>query len=205
MTWENTHNLSGGTVIPIEIMEATSAAARRHGLKIHLDGARIFNAVAATGVPADRFAASADTIQFCFSKGLGAPIGSIICGPADLMSEIRYLRKRVGGGMRQVGVLAAAARVALNGRDRLVDDHKVARGLGEGLAQLFPGAVDPMTVETNIVLVDFASLKLSWDEVNKRLTHAGIKANAPLPNGWRLVTHQDVDLSDVGRLLDCLQ
>jgi threonine aldolase len=203
MVWENTHNLSGGRVVPIDLMEKTSAAARSHDLRIHLDGARIFNAVAATGVPADRFAAVADTIQFCFSKGLGAPIGSIVCGPADLLREIRYLRKRLGGGMRQVGVIAAAARVALRDRDRLVEDHVLARRLGEGIADRYPGAVSN-EVETNMVLVDFPRLGLSWPEMKSRLDAAGIKANPPMGTSWRIVTHRDVDRDDVDRLLTVL-
>ncbi|MGA7097807.1 MAG: GntG family PLP-dependent aldolase [Acidimicrobiia bacterium] len=203
MVWENTHNLSGGRVVPIDLMEKTSAVARSHDLRIHLDGARIFNAVAATGVPADRFAAVADTIQFCFSKGLGAPIGSIVCGPADLLREIRYLRKRLGGGMRQVGVIAAAARVALRDRDRLVEDHVLARRLGEGIADRYPGAVSN-EVETNMVLVDFPRLGLSWPDMKSRLDGAGIKANPPMGTSWRIVTHRDVDRDDVDRLLTVL-
>ncbi|MGA7228004.1 MAG: GntG family PLP-dependent aldolase [Acidimicrobiia bacterium] len=203
MVWENTHNLSGGRVVPIDLMEKTSAVARSHDLRIHLDGARIFNAVAATGVPAVRFASVADTIQFCFSKGLGAPIGSIVCGPADLMTEIRYLRKRLGGGMRQVGVIAAAARVALRDRDRLVEDHVLARRLAEGIADRYPGAVSN-EVETNMVLVDFPRLGPGWPEMKARLDAAGIKANPPMGTSWRIVTHRDVDRDDVDRLLTVL-
>jgi threonine aldolase len=201
MVWENTHNLSGGRVIPIELMEATSAEARKHGLAVHIDGARIFNAVAATGVPATRWAANADTIQFCFSKGLGAPIGSIVCGPLDAIAEIRYLRKRLGGGMRQAGVIAAAARIALRDRARLADDHVLAHKLGTSLAERHPAAVDPDEVETNMVRVRFPQLGVSWDEVKKRLDEAGIKANPPFGETWRLVTHRDVDAADVDRLL----
>ena len=204
MVWENTHNLSGGRVIPLDVMEKTSEVARTHGLKIHVDGARIFNAVAASGVPVDRYAAVSDTIQFCFSKGLGAPVGSIVCGPADLISEIRYLRKRLGGGMRQAGVIAAAARVALAGRDRLSEDHALARVLGDAIAETFPDAVDPSLVETNMVRVQFAALGIEWPEMKARLDGAGIKVNPPLGGGWRIVTHRDVDASDANRLLSTL-
>jgi threonine aldolase len=204
MVWENTHNLSGGRVIPIDLMEKTSQVARAHSLKIHIDGARVFNAVAATGVSADRYAAVADTIQFCFSKGLGAPVGSIVCGPADLIDEVRYLRKRLGGGMRQAGVLAAAARIALAGRDRLVEDHLLARLIAEGLAERFPGSVDLDATETNMVRVDFAVLGMEWPEVSSRLVAAGIKANPPLAGGWRIVAHRDVDSGDASRLLGAL-
>ena len=204
MTWENTHNLSGGRVVPIQMMEETSAVAKEHGLNIHLDGARIFNAVAATGVPAARFAACTDTIGFCFSKGLGAPIGSILCGPADLIAETRYLRKRLGGGMRQAGVIAAAARVALANRDRLVEDHLLAHDLASGFAERFPGSVTLEEVETNIVRVLVSKLERSWDEVASALSAAGVKASPPIGGWWRLVTHRDVDDSDVSRLLHAI-
>jgi threonine aldolase len=204
MVWENTHNLSGGRVIPIDVMEKTSDVARAHGLSIHIDGARIFNAVVASGVPADRYGAVADTIQFCFSKGLGAPVGSIVCGSADLVKELRYLRKRLGGGMRQAGVIAAAARVALAGRDRLVDDHFLARRLGDVVADRYPGSLEPSMVETNMVRLDFAALGIDWTAMKQRLDEAGIKVNPPIGGSWRIVTHRDVDESDVDRLLGVL-
>lgn len=204
MVWENTHNLSGGRVIPIDVMEKTSEVARAHGLSIHVDGARIFNAVAASGVPADRYGAVADTIQFCFSKGLGAPVGSIVCGPAELIRELRYLRKRLGGGMRQAGVIAAAARVALAGRDRLIEDHALARHLGDAIADRHPGSLDASQVETNMVRLDFTALGIDWPEMKERLDGAGIKVNPPIGGAWRIVTHRDVDGSDVERLLGVL-
>lgn len=204
MVWENTHNLSGGRVIPIDVMEKTSEVARAHGLSIHVDGARIFNAVAASGVPADRYGAVADTIQFCFSKGLGAPVGSIVCGPAELIRELRYLRKRLGGGMRQAGVIAAAARVALAGRDRLIEDHALARRLGDAMAERYPGSLDASQVETNMVKLDFAALGIDWPDMKDRLDRAGIKVNPPIGGAWRIVTHRDVDSTDVERLLGVL-
>ncbi|MFP3880970.1 MAG: threonine aldolase family protein [Actinomycetota bacterium] len=204
MTWENTHNLSGGKVIPFEVMEATSARARSHGLAIHIDGARIWNVVAATGIDGPAWGELADTVQFCFSKGLGAPIGSIVCGPADVIDEIRYLRERMGGAMRQAGVIAAAARVGLAERGRLVEDHALARKLAVGFAERFPGSIDPEGVDTNLVLVDFAKLGMSWDEVAGRLERANIKVNPPLKGNWRIVTHRDVDDSDADRLFDAL-
>ena len=204
MVWENTHNLAGGRVIPHELMQATTARALSHGLKVHIDGARVFNAVAATGIPASQWAGDADTIQFCFSKGLGAPIGSITCGSQDAIDEIRYLRKRLGGGMRQAGVIAAAARVALAGRDRLADDHVLARKLGEAFAERFPGSVDLDIVETNMIQVEFSELGMSWPEVLDRITSAGVKVNPPFAGQWRVVTHRDVDAADVDRLLAAL-
>ena len=204
MTWENTHNLSGGRVIPFELMEATSARARRHGLAVHIDGARIWNAVAATGIDGPAWGGLADTIQFCFSKGLGAPVGSIVCGDGGAIEEIRYLRERMGGAMRQAGVIAAAARVGLAERERLMDDHVLAQKLAVGFAERFPGSIDPGDVDTNLVLVDFHSLGMTWDEVAGRLESATIKVNPPLKGNWRIVTHRDVDESDVDRLFKAL-
>jgi len=204
MVWENTHNLSGGRVVPLEMMEATSAAARGHGLAVHIDGARIFNAVAATGIGVESWAATADTIQFCFSKGLGAPVGSITCGTQDAIAEIRYLRKRLGGGMRQAGVIAAAARVALAGRDRLVEDHELAQKLAGSLAERFPGSIDPETVETNMIRVEFASLGMSWDEVSHRLSSSKIVVSPANAGTWRIVTHRDVNPDDADRLITAL-
>jgi threonine aldolase len=201
LVWENTHNVSGGTVVPFEMMTATTAAAREGGLSVHIDGARIFNAVAATGTPAPEFAALADTIQFCFSKGLGAPVGSILCGPQDLIDEARYIRKRLGGGMRQVGVIAAPARIALRDRDRIGDDHRLARRLAEGLADRYPAAVDLVGVQTNMVVVDSRSFPFSPAELVDRLNQEGIIIGTLGPHMIRLVTHRDVDAADVDRLL----
>ncbi|MGQ0849065.1 MAG: threonine aldolase family protein [Actinomycetota bacterium] len=204
LVWENTHNLSGGKVIPIEVMEAANLTARRHGLSIHLDGARLFNAVAATGTSAHRYARGADTVQFCFSKGLGAPIGSILCGPADLMAEARYLRKRLGGGMRQVGVVAAAARIALRDRERLADDHVVARYLAKRLNQAVPGLVEEESVESNMVQLRPDALPIPAADWRQQAVQAGIKVNPPFTGVIRLVTHRDVDSGDVDRLVGTL-
>lgn len=204
LTWENTHNLSGGKVIPFELMEATSARARSHGLRIHIDGARIWNAVAASTIDGPAWAGLADTIQFCFSKGLGAPVGSIVCGSQETIDEIRYLRERMGGAMRQAGVIAAAARIGLAERERLVEDHQLAQKLAAGMAERFAGSIEPTEVDTNLVLVDFESLGLEWEDVADRLKKANIKVNPPIRGGWRIVTHRDVDESDVDRLFAVL-
>jgi threonine aldolase len=171
---------------------------------VHLDGARIFNAVAATQVAASRYAAVADTVQFCFSKGLGAPVGSVVCGPAETILEVRYLRRRLGGGMRQAGVIAAAARVALAERDRLIEDHVLARMIGEALAERFPGSVDTDSIETNMIRVDVERIGMDWVEIRGRLEAAGLKANPPQAGSWRIVTHRDVNGSDADRLLAAL-
>lgn len=204
MTWENSHNLSGGRVIPFEVMETTSARAREHGLAIHLDGARIWNVVAATGIDGPAWGAQSDTVQFCFSKGLGAPVGSIVCGSADTIAEIRYLRERMGGAMRQAGVIAAAARVGLAERARLIEDHVLAQKLAAGFAERYPGSIEPDEVETNLVYLDFKHLGMSWEEVSDRLGSANIKVNAPFHGMWRVVTHRDVDQNDVDRLFRAL-
>ncbi len=201
MVWENTHNLSGGRVIPLEAVEAGNVEARTHGLSIHLDGARIFNAAVALDTAPDQVAVGTDTVSFCFSKGLGAPIGSVLCGTREAMDEVRYLRKRMGGGMRQVGVIAAPARVALRDWERVADDHVTARTLAERIHDHAPHAVDLDSVETNIVNVVVDHLKRSWEEIAGRLVEAGIKANAPINGVWRLVTHRDVDAVDIDRLV----
>ncbi|HUO46577.1 MAG TPA: GntG family PLP-dependent aldolase [Acidimicrobiia bacterium] len=204
MVWENTHNLSGGKVVPIEVIEEGSTAGRRHGLSIHLDGARIFNAVAASGVAADRYAAAADTVQFCFSKGLGAPVGSILCGPDSLIGEARNLRKRLGGAMRQAGVIASAARIALRDRERLGEDHDLASYLVDELAGVVGEAVDPKQVETNMVQIDATRLPVAFPVWAEHLQKSGIKVNPPFGTTIRLVTHRDVDTDDVDRLVASL-
>ena len=205
MVWENSHNLSGGRVTPLEGMNAANAAARRHGLSIHLDGARLFNAAAALGVGADEIADGVDTVTFCFSKGLGAPVGSIICASQDLIDEIHYLRKRMGGGMRQVGVLAAPARIALRDRDRVVEDNELARYLAEKIADHAREALDPRSVDTNIVNVAVDHLPVQIDAALEAIRANGFRVNPPLFGGvWRLVTHRDVDRDDVDRLVTTL-
>ena len=201
MVWENSHNLSGGRVVPLDVMDAGNAAARAHGLSVHVDGARVFNAAAALGVDADRIAEGADTIQFCFSKGLGAPIGSVLCGDDDAMTEARYLRKRLGGGMRQVGVIAAPARIALRDRARVAEDHDLARALASRIADRAPEAVDPADVETNIVRVAVDHLPTPWQEIAERARADRVRVLGPIGGMWRLVTHRDVDIADVDRLV----
>lgn len=201
MVWENTHNLSGGRVVPIDVMDAANRTARDHGLSIHLDGARVFNAAVASGLSPARLADGVDTVQFCFSKGLGAPVGSILCGPADLIAEGRYLRKRLGGGMRQAGVIAAPARLALGDWKRLAADHRLAARLASGLADRHPGAVDPGVTETNMIKVEVGRLRGGWGPVRSRLREAAILFNAPFAGSLRLVTHRDVDDADGDRLL----
>lgn len=202
---ENTHNAAGGRIFPIEEARAVSKVAREAGAAVHLDGARLFNAQAATGVPAREWATCADTVTFCFSKALGAPIGSMICSTTDLIREARRLRKRMGGGMRQVGTIAAAARVAIEtGIDRLSEDHAKARRLAEGLAELDPTCVDIARVETNMVYVDLTRFGKQGPELSDALLRRGI---ITLGGGgsMRLVTHRDVSDDDIEVALGALR
>jgi threonine aldolase len=194
---ENTHNRGGGAVYPLEQVRALGALARARGLDLHLDGARLWNACAASGVAPADYAAPATTVSVCLSKGLGAPAGSVVCGSRDLVSEARRLRKRLGGGMRQAGVLAAAGLHALDRHlARLPEDHENARRLADGLAAL-PGASLVFPVDTNLVFVTFAGRSAS--DLSRRLAEVGVLAN---PEGsresvLRFVTHLDVSRADV--------
>ena len=195
---ENTHNSAGGRVFPIETARAISNVCKERGVAVHLDGARLFNAQAATGTPAAEWAACADTVSFCFSKGLGAPIGSMVVGERNVIAEGRRLRKRLGGGMRQVGVIAAAARVALtSGVDRLAEDHANARRLAEGFAEINPAIVDIAAVETNMVYLDLGPLAIASQHVSEALRNEGVVTLALAPDSMRLVTHRDVSAEDV--------
>lgn len=192
VTVENTHNRSGGRIFPLDRIKDIAAAAREHGLHLHLDGARLFNAVVATGTPAATWAEPFDTATFCLSKGLAAPVGSVICGSADAIRRIHRARKMLGGGMRQAGILAAAGLYALlHHVDRLADDHANARRLAEGLGELgFRVEAPP---ETNMVMfrVDDAA-------GFRRATRAREVLVDPMdPGRFRAVTHLDVSADDV--------
>jgi len=201
---ENTHNSAGGRVFPLDEARAIAKVCRERGVAVHLDGARIFNAQAATGTPASEWAACADTVSFCFSKGLGAPVGSMVCSTSEAIAEARRIRKRLGGGMRQVGVLAAAARVALEtGVDRLAEDHAHARRLAEGLADLHADATDPATVETNMVFLNLRPFAKRASEVSAALKDDGILTLAHAEDMMRLVTHRDVDSAGIDKTLVC--
>jgi len=202
---ENTHNFAGGVVLPQERKEALVAVARRHGLAVHLDGARIFNAAAALGLPAAEVAAGCDTVMFCLSKGLGAPVGSLLCGSREAMEEARVVRKRLGGGMRQAGILAAAGLVALERHvDRLAEDHRRARRLAEAVAEL-PGCVlDPAGVRTNIVIAAVEPGE-RLPALLEALRGQGVLAGAMGPGRLRLVTHLDVDDAGIGRAVAALR
>jgi threonine aldolase len=203
---ENTHNAAGGRVFPLDEARAVAKICREQGVAVHLDGARLFNAQAATGIAAREWAACADTLSFCFSKGLGAPIGSMVCASAELIGRARGVRKRLGGGMRQVGVIAAAARIALTeGVERLSQDHAEARRLAEGLAEIDPGCVDLPSVETNMVYLDLTPFGRRGDEVSRELAREGIVTLGGPEPVMRLVTHRDVDGAGIDRALAALR
>ena len=203
---ENTHNAAGGSIFPIDEARAISKVCADRSVAVHLDGARLFNAQAATGVPAREWADCADTVSFCFSKGLGAPVGSMVVSSSDRIGEARRLRKRLGGGMRQVGVLAAAARVALeSGVDRLADDHANARMLAEGLADVHPDIVVLDAVQTNMVYLDLHPLGITAPDLSKALSAEGILTLGFPGHSMRLVTHRDVSSGQTRRALDRLR
>ncbi len=202
---ENTHNMAGGSVYPMQTVRQIAEGARERGVKVHMDGARIFNAAAALGMPVKEIAAPADTVMFCLSKGLGAPAGSILAGPAELIAKGRLYRKRLGGGMRQVGVLAAACLVALDESPRrLEEDHRNARFLAASLARMAGVRIDPAAVATNIVVFDVSAAGLAPAEISARLKQRGVLLNAINDRELRAVTHYDVSREDCLRAVEAI-
>jgi len=202
---ENSHNNCGGTVITAAQTNAIGEFAHERGLRVHLDGARIFNAAAALGVDAKTLTQGVDTVQFCFSKGLAAPVGSIVCGDAETIAKARRVRKLLGGAMRQAGVIAAAALVALEEmRDRLVEDHRNAKALAQGLAQIEGVKVDPAKVVTNIVSFEIDATWMDVGAFQKACAEQGLRFSRYLGNSPRLraVTHNDVTKADVDAALE---
>lgn len=198
---ENTHNRGGGKVWPLERIAEVSTVARRHHLRLHLDGARLWNASAASGVSEREYASHFDSVSVCFSKGLGAPVGSALAGPREFITRARRFRKMFGGGMRQAGIIAAGALYALeHHRARLAEDHATARALAEGLARLPGVELDPATVETNIVR--FRVVNRPADALAKHLAQAGVRLLATGPDTLRAVTHLNVTKDDVAAALD---
>jgi threonine aldolase len=195
---ENTHNMGGGTVYPLDAISEICEQARAAGIRVHMDGARIFNAAAALGIPARDIAAPADTVMFCLSKGLGAPVGSMLAGPREAIAKARQYRKRLGGGMRQAGVLAAAGLIALEEMpDRLPEDHANARYLADGFARI--PSLDVLTPQTNIVMVDVSATGMTAPELSQRLKSEGLLMNAINPAVLRAVAHYDISREDCHR------
>jgi threonine aldolase len=195
---ENTHNGCNGYPLDADYMEAVGEIARRQKLKIHVDGARIFNAAVALNVNPKDLVAEADSVSFCLSKGLAAPVGSLLCGTQSFVDDARRARKVIGGGMRQAGVLAAAGIVALNEMvDRLADDHANARKLAEGLANIEGLNIDPDGIKTNIVYFEITRDDLPAIELEKRLKDEGVKISAFGPRRLRAVTHYHITAEDI--------
>ncbi len=194
---ENTHNMAGGTVYGQSTIDEICFEAHRLGLKVHMDGARIFNASVATGTPIARMVRDVDSIMFCLSKGLGAPVGSLVVGTAEAIEQGRLYRKRLGGGMRQAGILAAAGLIALEeSPERLHYDHENSRYLAERLANLPNIGVEPDRVLTNIVIFNIAETGLSTSEFSRQLKSRGVLANGINSTDMRIVTHCDVTRKD---------
>ena len=195
---EQTHNHCGGVVLPIEHIREVRAFCDRHDLKLHLDGARLFNAVAATGIAAAEYASFFDTVSICLSKGLGAPVGSVLVGDAESMRLAQRARKVYGGGMRQAGFIAAAGLYALQHNvERMVDDHRRARRLAEGLAQVPGLSVDLAKAQTNMVFAGTKGTGMKAADVVARLGEHGIMCLDEGPWSVRFVTHLDLDDADI--------
>jgi threonine aldolase len=203
---ENTHNRGGGTITSPQVMRELRELCDRWGLRLHVDGARIFNAAVALNVPASNLAADADSIWFALSKGLSAPVGSVLLGSREFIERARRLRKMLGGSMRQAGVLAAAGIVALRtGIDRLAEDHLRARQLAEGLAGIHGLRVDPQAVETNMVMIDTQESGLRADQLVAALKARGIRASSRPPYAVRFVTHRMIGEDEIETLLQTLR
>ena len=199
---ENTHNRCRGAVLTPAYIDSVVALAAEHGLAVHIDGARIFNAAVALGADVKDLTRGADSVTFCLSKGLTAPVGSVICGSADFIAEARRARKVVGGGMRQCGIIAAAGIVAIETMvDRLADDHANARKLAEGISQIEGLAVDVEAVATNMVYFEITSGRLTSDDLVERSEKKGVRFLA-LGANFRMVTHYGIESADIDRTVD---
>ncbi len=203
---ENTVNRGGGAAYPLDTLRAIRRIATEHGLAVHMDGARLFNAAVATGVPADEIAAHADSVTFCLSKALAAPVGSVVTGTRAFIDRARRARKMLGGGMRQAGIIAAAGIVALETMvDRLAEDHANAKRLAAGLAELPGIALDVDGVQTNIVIFSVKRADLDAPGLVLKLGEHGIKCFHIDHERVRMVTHKDVDAAGIERALECLR
>jgi threonine aldolase len=195
---ENTHNRCYGAPLTPEYMKGVAGLARAKGLKIHLDGARIFNAAVALSVDVKEFTKHVDSLSFCLSKGLAAPIGSVVCGTQEFISETRRSRKVLGGGMRQAGIIAAPGLVAMDKMvERLTEDHDNARRLAEGIAEIEGLQIDLSRVRTNIIYFDVVSEKTNVEQIRLGLETRGIKALPTGPDRFRMVTHYGIEEEDI--------
>jgi threonine aldolase len=203
---ENTHNRGGGKIYPLEKIQAISAWAHRHGLIMHLDGARLWNAIVTTGIPASDWCRPFDSISVCFSKGLGAPVGSALAGPRDFVARARRIRKLFGGGMRQAGVIAAGALYALNHHvDRLAEDHGNARVIAQAVADTPGLRLDPSEVETNLVFCKVDRDLGTARDFAAALKQRGILVQVTAPQTIRMCTHLDVSAAQAERVADTIR
>ena len=201
---ENTHNRSGGSVWPLEQIASVAVTARKHGLALHLDGARLWNASSMSGISEAEYASYFETVSVCYSKGLGAPIGSALAGSNEVIAKARFYRKQQGGAMRQVGILAAAALHALqNNRERLAEDHANCRSLAKGLEKLPFLEVDVSSVETNIVFIGTGG-RNAFD-LSKRLDEAGLRLLATGPHTLRAVTNLTVTENEISEAITAFE
>ena len=192
---ENTHNRCSGAAISLEDTEALADVAHRHGMRVHIDGARIFNAAIALGTTVAALSGPADSIGFCLSKGLGAPVGSVLCGSSEFIARARKMRKMVGGGMRQAGIIAAAGIYALEHMiDRLADDHANAKVLAAGLVRLPMVTLDPETIDTNIIIF---GVRGDWLGFARAMKQAGVLTTVTSPGRLRMVTHYGIERADI--------
>jgi threonine aldolase len=203
---ENTHNFGGGTVQPLEAIRTLRAATQPLGVAMHLDGARLWNAHVATGIDLSDYGQQFDTVSVCLSKGLGAPVGSVLSGSRELIAAARVWRKRYGGGMRQAGILAAAGMWALDHHvKRLADDHSRARTFSETVASRFPGVIDPEHVQTNIVIADVGRAGWAAADFVSAAEARGLRIYAVNERAVRLVWHLDVDDPDTNYAADLVK
>lgn len=199
---ENSHNMAGGAVMPLAVSNDICDHVHALGLPIHLDGARVFNAALALNTTVAEIARSFDSVMFCLSKGLGAPVGSMIVGKRDFIKQAVSVRKLLGGGMRQVGVLAAAGLIALEeSPNALVEDHANAKRLAEGVAELRGVKIDPERVQTNIVIFDISASGLATTQFSAELKARGVLANGINPREMRMVTHYNVNREDIDQTI----
>jgi len=203
---ENTHNRCAGSPLTVEYTNAVASLARKRGLLLHLDGARIFNAAVALGVDVKELARAADSVTFCLSKGLAAPVGSVVCGSAEFIAEARRTRKVLGGGMRQAGIIAAAGITALEQMvDRLAEDHKNAKRLAEGIAAIEALAIDLAGVRTDIVYFEVAGERITAEKLVRELEKRGVRILHIGPARLRAVTHYGITAEDVDAALDAMR
>ncbi|MGB8771689.1 MAG: low-specificity L-threonine aldolase [Candidatus Korobacteraceae bacterium] len=203
LSLENTHNMAGGAITPPGIFDELCDQAHAVGLPVHLDGARIFNASVALGIPMAQLTAKADTVMFCLSKGLGAPVGSLLVGSAELMDRARIYRKALGGGMRQAGILAAAGLIALEqGPQKLAGDHANAKLLAEGLARVGGIKINSAKVQTNILMCEVSGTGMTSYELSQKLATRNVLASGFGPEFLRFVTHLDVSREQCARALE---